>query len=128
MHLEISFIKPYFFKFSRFRKKEQNIKVEKKMINIARFWEICLSWFQKRTLEIERFFFVTFAVLDMPKGRLLRIVRIIAELIMVHAVLKLVRKRFMFQVHQYCQRKNRYFPGMRYSLLTAEHVPQNSFP
>lgn len=77
------------------------------MIKTIRFWEICYSWFQKRELEIRRFFCVTYVVLDMRIGRQLRIVRIIAEPIRVHVALKLVLKLFMFQVHQRCQGKNK---------------------
>jgi len=50
-------------------------------------------------LEIRQFFFVTSAVSDMQIERLLRIVKIIAEPIMVHAVLKLVQKRFILQTY-----------------------------
>jgi hypothetical protein len=72
-----------------------------------------LIWFQKKRLEIKQFFYVTFVVLDTQTKRLLRIVKIIAEPTMVHAVLKLVRKLFIFQVHQCCQRKSSYFEVMR---------------
>jgi hypothetical protein len=48
---------------------------------------------------------VTYVVLDTKIGRLLRSVRIIVDLIMVHAVLRLVRKLFTLQAHQCCQRK-----------------------
>ena len=49
---------------------------------------------------------MTYVVLDMQIGRLLRTVRITAELILVNAVLKLLRKLCILQVHQCCQRKN----------------------
>jgi hypothetical protein len=74
------------------------------MVGIV-FRGVSNSWFRKRRLEIERFFFVTFVVLDTQIERLLRNARIIAELIRVHAALKLARKLFMLQVHQSCQRE-----------------------
>jgi hypothetical protein len=43
---------------------------------------------------------VTFVVLDTQIGKRLRYVRTIAEPILVLVVLKLVQKRFRFQVHQ----------------------------
>jgi hypothetical protein len=49
---------------------------------------------------------VTFVVLGTQIERRLENVRITAEHIMAHAVQKLVRKLFMSQVHQCCQRKN----------------------
>ena len=51
-------------------------------------------------METRQFFFAIFAVSDTQIKRLLRLVRIIAEPTMVHAVLKLVLKQFTFQAHQ----------------------------
>ena len=66
-----------------------------------------LTWFRKRRLGTKQFFFVTFVVLDMQIGRLLRNVRIIAELILVNVVLRSVRKQSILQVRQCYQRKSR---------------------
>ena len=85
------------------------MKVENKIISDSSFfWERFQSWFQKKRLEMKQFFFVTFVVLAMQIGKLLRNAKTIAGPIRVHAVLKSARKLFMSQVHQCCQRKNSY--------------------
>ena len=75
--------------------------LKKDMINIRAhtFGRFAHPWFQKRRLEIVRFFSVISVVLDMRIERLLRNLKIIIELIRVHVVLKLVPKLSLFLVY-----------------------------
>ena len=69
-----------------------------------------LNWLRKKRLERKLFFFAIFVALDTRKGALLKNAKIIAEPTLVLAVLRLVKKRFISQMHKCCQKKSSCLP------------------